>query len=159
MIPRSTTRAVLIEELEVASRWCERRSWRLDFDSDALDVDVWLVHLANKLPIRLSGQLTDYREVPPAWRVLGVESGEVSPATFPAPGTVFGQGSIFHPNLLLCAPWNRLAYSSMGGIHGDWGEPARWLNVTGPAIARATTVVEMLSVFSVHLGFSPGFMA
>jgi hypothetical protein len=158
VIPAAVTRAVLAVELPAAAALCARRSWRLDFDSDKLELDVWLTHPVNGQELRLRCDLTDYREVPPAWRVVDPTSGDVNGAAFPQAGSVFGQASIFHPNLLICAPWNRLAYSTHGGVHGDWGEPALWLKVDNPNIGKATTITEMLSVFSVHLACSPGFM-
>jgi len=59
-----------------------------------------------------------YPTLPPAWRWCGPSGEEPdSPKFSPIGGSTF-----FHGNGVICAPWNRLAYSSVDsrGPHGDW---------------------------------------
>jgi hypothetical protein len=64
-------------------------------------------------------------------------------------------GSIFHPNRLICAPWNRLAYGEHGGPHADWGGQTSWTSV-GAGYTKGDTLGDMLSQIALHLAVSPG---
>ncbi|MFC0028006.1 hypothetical protein ACFFMM_00510 [Micromonospora chaiyaphumensis] len=64
-------------------------------------------------------------------------------------------GSIFHPNRLICAPWNRLAYAEHGGPHPDWGALTNW-KTAGAGYTKADTLADMLSQIHLHLTLSPG---
>ncbi len=58
-----------------------------------------------------------YPGQPPAWHYLNPESGALDqPPDSPA------GGGYFHSSGVICAPWNRLAYSQVDsrGPHGDW---------------------------------------
>lgn len=75
---------------------------------------------------------------------------------FPAPGPNHPPqlpGSIFHPNPVICAPWNRLAYQVNGGPHGDWGSLTDWKSA-GQGYTQAHTVPDMLSALQLHLRYS-----
>jgi len=58
-----------------------------------------------------------YAVTPPAWRWCDADGvSQDMPQNTPS-GTGF-----FHPNGVICAPWNRLAYTNLDsrGPHGDW---------------------------------------
>jgi hypothetical protein len=109
-------------------------------------------------PVEFLAHLDDYKALPPAWHVLvpGTDH-DAGPEDFPRPAGT----SIFHSNLVLCAPWNRLAYRSVNpqGPHGDdWGGPEGWLSVSSQW-TTAHTLGDMLAAIDVFLQKSPGMMA
>jgi hypothetical protein len=81
---------------------------------------------------------------------------------YPAPAshtlTNGPNGSIFHPNAVICAPWNRLAFQAHGGIHGDWTSTVDW-KTTATQYTQAHTIGDMLSTLHLHLRASPGRVA
>ena len=152
MVPAAVTVAVLEQELPAARRWAARHAWTLEVDLDVLQLTAITHHPADRTELLLVGELTGYRAVPPAWRFVDPATGQPSPHAFPAPSP---SGSIFHSSLLmLCAPWNRLAYAEAGGPHGDWGAAAGWLNTR--AYTQAQTIADMLATVEAHLRSSPG---
>lgn len=104
----------------------------------------------------LRGDFADYRAMPPIWLFLEPETGEKTRRAWPAAGSVDGQASIFHSNVVICAHFNRAAYSVEGGPHGNWGALTNWLNVREGV--HAENVGEMLAVIALHLRASPGRM-
>jgi len=148
MIPTVVTRAVLAEEIPAVLAWAmSRPGWTAEFDEVALHLTVRTSHPATNLPLRLQADLAGYRAVAPAWCFLDAEHGEVTGTPFPQPGAhPLVPGSIFHPNRVICAPWNRLAYQEYGGPHGDWGALTGW------------TVADMLCQVELHLAVSPGVL-
>ncbi len=101
---------------------------------------------------------TGYPSVAPAWRFL--DPAVQSPrSAYPTPGQQPGiNGSVFHGNELVCAPWNRLAYRDLGGVHNDWGALLAW-KTAAHGYTQAHTIADMLQTLSVHLMASPGMMA
>lgn len=156
MVPEETTRALLGGEAGAIEAWAARHGWSVEIDHVRLALVATVRHPADASLLLIAADLQGYRAIPPAWRFLDPRTGQAGPTAFPAAGPLpGGKGSIFHPNAVLCAPWNRLAYQTEGGPHGDWGEFTNWLNVAGD-VTRAGTIAEMLSAISVHLGHSPG---
>jgi hypothetical protein len=90
----------------------------------------------------------------PLWRFVDPVSGEPSRTANPAPGAIYGQASIFHPEGFICAHWSRAAYAEGGGPHGNWGAASGWMSVREGTQAHA--VAEMLAAVCTHLQFSPG---
>lgn len=156
MIPTVVTRTVIAAELPAVSAWAARRpGWamRLDDTQPLLVVDT--SHPATSVAVRITADLTGYRAVPPAWSFV---APPVGPGTllFPQPGNSTAvQGSIFHSNRVICAPWNRLAYAEHGGPHGDWGALTNW-TTAGTGSTKAETLADMLSQIDLHLSLSPG---
>jgi hypothetical protein len=156
VVPTAVTLAVLKQELPAAHRWAARRGWALEADLDALQLTAKTHHPADRGELLLIGEVIGYRAIPPAWRFVDPATGQPSPRAFPAPGPS-SFGSIFHSSLLLlCAPWNRLAYAELGGPHGDWGAAAGWLNAR--TYTQAQTIADMLATVEAHLRSSPGRM-
>jgi hypothetical protein len=154
MVPLAVTLAVLEQELPAAHRWAARHAWTLEADLEALQLTATTDHPADRAELVLVGKFTGYRAVPPAWRFVDPVTGQPAPRAFPAAGPS-PSGSIFHSSLLLlCAPWNRLAYAGAGGPHGDWGAAVGWLNVRN--YTQAQTIADMLATVEAHLRWSPG---
>ena len=106
--------------------------------------------------VELVAHTDGYRAIPPAWMFVQPGTSQPNPQVFPAAGTLPGIGSIFHGNRVICALWNRLAYSEHGGPHDNWSGPSAWLQVNEGTIAH--TIADMLAIIDVHLRVSPGFM-
>ena len=143
-----------------ADAWARRRrTWRVAVDYERLRLSAEVDHPREGQGLLLIlADLDDYRVVPPAWRFVD-EAGNSPKSAWPAPGErLGGGGSIFHSQLVLCAPFNRLAYAQHGGPHGDWGAPTNWL-AERPGIVRASNLGEMLAVIDLHLSVSPGRMS
>ncbi len=108
-------------------------------------------HPADGIPLRIVASVDGYRALPPAWIF---EDPEGKRSLFPKAGHSAGVSSIFHSNRLICAPFNRLAYSQLGGPHSNWGGPECWLQVRRHV--RATNLAGMLAVVLGHLKASLG---
>jgi len=159
VLPPSAVRAIIQNEWPGAQAWAERNGWTVDLDLDELRLRASTEHPAVRRPVEFVAYLGGYRALPPAWHVVvpGTDR-DAGKDDFPQPG---GPGpSIFHGNLVLCAPWNRLAYKSVNpnGPHDDWGGPEGWLSVSGEH-TRAHTLGDMLAAIDVFLQSSPGMMA
>jgi hypothetical protein len=155
LLPPEVTRAVVEAEVGDIERWAARWGWQVEADLDLPLLRFTTLHPHDKRPVYLNADMTDYKAVPPAWRFTH-KDGTTDPSAWPAPGTGPG-GSIFHTHAVICAPWNRLAYKELGGVHDDWQGPTNWLNVVGHT--RATTVPDMLGIIRVNLAASGGWMA
>lgn len=155
-VAHDVTRAIVEAERPGLEAWCSRKGWPIEVDLHSARLALRMPHPkdAPGIPeLKLVADLVNYRAVPPAWRFVEPDGGEVTPRAFPRPGP----SSIFHSKLVICAPWNRLAYASEGGPHGNWSGTGNWLNVSGHT--RATTLADMLAAIHVHLQASPGRMA
>lgn len=157
MVPHEATKAVVEEaELRPAMAYAERHRWRLTWLPENLTLLADGSH-PDSSPVRLHADLAGYRAIPPAWTFTAPGSTVPRECRFPAAGALpGGTGSIFHGKRLICAPFNRIAYSDHGGPHSDWKGPSLWLNVRG--VVRATTLAEMLAVIICHLRYSPGWL-
>jgi hypothetical protein len=151
MIPAVVTAAAVDAEFPAVTAWAARRpGWAVRYDATTLILQADTIHPLTSQPIAIAAELTGYRAVPPAWTITGTDG------TFPAGGQVPGvPGSIFHPNRLICAPWNRLAYGEHGGPHADWGGQTNWTDA-GTGNTKADTLADMLSQIALHLAGSPG---
>ena len=154
MVPPEVSRALLEKELPAIEAWAARQGWSVKIDLDALRIEARCRHPQDHLPLLLVGAFDGYAVIPPAWDFINPYTGERHGQAFPSAG----DGSIFHTNLVICAPWNKLAYVTHGGPHGDWGELTNW-QADRPGSTRATTIADMLSQVDVHLRRSPGRMS
>jgi hypothetical protein len=154
----TVTRAMLAAETPAIMAWAARHGWDIRIDEGALTLDAATVHPASQATIVFHADLDDYPALPPAWTCRD-SAGEAIPSAFPLAGTRPGvPGSIFHPGLVICAPWNRLAYAVHGGPHNDWGELTVWKTVSG-GHTQAHTLADMLTALAVHLSVSPAAAA
>jgi hypothetical protein len=157
MVPVPVTLAAVATELPALIGYAQRHDWKLDWDPVDLSIRADSKHPANSEPLRLHVALDGYPALPPIWRF--VEPGQVGVVLgkFPSAGSLpGGAGSIFHGSRLICAPFNRFAYSDHGGPHSDWHGPAQWREVRGHV--RAVTLTDMLAVICAHLHYSPGWI-
>jgi hypothetical protein len=158
MARATVTRAVLAAETAAITTWAARHGWDVRIDEDGLTLEAGTVHPASQATIVFHADLDGYPALPPAWTCRD-SAGEVTPSAFPLPGTRPGvSGSIFHPGLVICAPWNRLAYATHGGPHNDWGDLTGWKTVSG-GHSQAHTLPDMLTALALHLSVSPGSAA
>lgn len=159
MIPRDLTIA-LVEgvELEPARQWSRRAGVELTWNADALEIRAVFTQRATGEDFHLLGRLDGYKALPPAWTFCDERWGTSNAKrNYPAAASMPGIGSIFHPNPVICAPFNRLAYSAHGGPHGDWGGPEQWLKAA-PTSAHADTLADMLALIGRDMNHSSGRM-
>lgn len=157
-LPPTVARASAEEELGAARVWAERHGWILTWNPDELVLRAATYHEPARRLVEVVGALDGYRALPPAWRFVQPGTDAEDKGHYPAPGQGSVPSSIFHSNPVICAPWNRLAYTEHGGPHGDWSGPAAWLQqVSGITVAH--TLADMFSALDVHLRQSPGMMA
>lgn len=85
-----------------------------------------------------------YPTNPPKWMWCGEGGGEANLPRNAAVG-----GAFFHPNGVICAPWNQLAYTNVDprGPHSDWilGD---WK--ANPYTKQCTTLAAMASRIAVE---------
>jgi hypothetical protein len=156
------TEAVMADELPAITAWADRNGWTLSYDPSTLRGRAAAEHPQS------AGQSVVFwfdvagypNKQPPAWwcggdgtSVSRYQADYPRPAQAPPPGPP--NGSIFHPNVVICAPWNRLAYSLNGGPHGDWSVLAAWKSY-GVGYTQAHTIADMLSTLAIHLDRSDG---
>jgi len=154
LLPATTVRATVEAELVGARAWAARHNWSLHWLAEDLVLRAATYHTAVHQLVEAVAECDSYRALPPAWRFVDPGTDQSEPKWFPS---AHPAGSIFHGNGLICAPWNRLAYSEHGGPHNDWNGAASWLQV--PAVNTvAHTIADMLSTIDSHLRKSPGMM-
>lgn len=157
MVPANVTQAVVAAETPAVTAWAMRHRWTVTFAQDDTHLDAATIHPVTKNPIVFHAELDGYPAIPPAWTCRDAD-GNVTPATFPMPGQRPAvPGSIFHPNHVICAPWNRLAYGSHGGPHSDWADQSGWKTIGG--VTQAHTIADMLNSLALHLAPSPATAA
>ncbi|SFG26973.1 hypothetical protein SAMN02787118_11817 [Streptomyces mirabilis] len=155
MLPEQVTRAVMAGETPAVTAWAERHQWRVRVDPDSQTLTAVTTHPATNTLVLFHADLTGYPALPPAWTCRD-DQGCSPHDAFPLAGTgPVITGSVFHPNPVICAPWNRLAYSEHSGPHADWGGLTEW-KTAAPASTRAHTLADMLNTLRLHLAASPG---
>ncbi|MHB8636744.1 MAG: hypothetical protein ACYC96_09760 [Fimbriimonadaceae bacterium] len=83
-------------------------------------------------------RLEEYRALPPYVDVIHPTTGSKNAAACMAEGCL----GYFHSNNILCAPWNRLAYSIHGGPHTDW-DMLNWESIH-PEHQELGTILDLL---------------
>lgn len=162
LLPFAVVRAQLDEEISAARAWAQRRGLTLNYEEEQIP----LLRIAMQGPggerYLLGGEFEDYPTLPPSWRFLDPRDGEqIGPAAFPAPAKPYTRGSPLvldggSEGVVLCAHFNRLAYSEEGGPHGDWGGLANWRNPGTTGYAFAERVAEMLARIELDVADSVG---
>ncbi|AFM20600.1 hypothetical protein Mycch_5998 (plasmid) [Mycolicibacterium chubuense NBB4] len=151
-------RAVLTAEAPAIMAWAARADWTVRFDADGRTLTASTIHPVTRTVVVFHADLEGYPAIPPAWSCRNAD-GAVTPSAFPLPGSRTGiPGSIFHAAMLICAPWNRLAYGVHGGPHTDWTVLTEWKTVPG-GVTKAHTLADMLSAIALNLAASPGTAA
>ena len=159
MTPPDITRVVITtDELAAITSWATRSGWDVTVDLDALRLTATATHPVTSRAVVFHGDVEGYPTQAPAWWCGDSPSDK---SGYPAPMTTATpklQGSIFHPNPCICAPWNRLAYTVHGGPHGDWGSTTDWKQAAATS-TQAHTLPDMLATLRLHLQHSPGMQA
>jgi hypothetical protein len=140
-------RAILAQDHEIpaARVWATRRGLEIFYNSDDLTLVLALAGRPEKEdsawePYLVRADLDEYDVLPPSWRFLDPRNGAaIGTPAYPQPTP----NSVFHTNGLICAPWNRLAYQSEGGVHTDWSLGSGW-KTSAPTHTRAATIPDML---------------
>lgn len=163
LVPLSGTRAYLARDGEIpgALRWAAHHGIHIEWDESRLELRVWLV---GQSAVRgatedylLLGSFDDFPVLPPNWRFLDPRTElVVGRAAYPEPN--MPQGSIFHPQGLICAPWSRASYAEFRGPHQDWTEPAKW-RIVAPRNTQAPAIPDMLARIAAEVAASRGRMA
>ena len=105
----------------------------------------------------LIGTFEDYCAVPPTWRFVDPRTGAaIGVAALPQGG--LPNGSVFHGNGVICAPWSRDAYGDRSGPHQDWTDATQW-QTTAPQSTQAHTIADMLARIFAEVLASPGRMS
>lgn len=160
LLPLAAVQARLREELPPVEAWAERRGLPTSWDEAALTLRVEMVG-PDQDAYLLEGDLEDYPTLPPSWRFLDPRDGErIGDAAYPRSAEPSPRGSPLiigggGEGVVICAHFNRLAYSQEGGIHGDWGPPANWQNQVG-AYTYADTIADMLARIELEVVDSAG---
>jgi hypothetical protein len=150
------------DEIPGAIRWAKYHGLEQAWDQEGLVFTVCLKGRSERdggqEPYLLVGTFEDYRVMPPAWSFLDPRTGaDIGRAAFPAPGP-FPLGSVLHATrAVICAPWNRLAYSDRGGPHSDW-DAANW-QTAAPQYTSARTIPDMLARIRAEVIISPARLA
>jgi hypothetical protein len=160
LLPRKVVLANLKEEMAGALRWARHHSLVHGWDESGLLLTVRLEGLADasghREPYLITGLFDDYRVIPPAWRFVDPRTcDDLGLPAFPTAGSYPG-GSVLHPNGVVCAPWNRLAYKTTenaSGVHEDWGALTAWESAA-PNHTLARTIPEMLGRLRLEVAMS-----
>ncbi|MGY0389438.1 hypothetical protein ACWZJV_20925 [Nocardioides sp. WG-D5] len=152
------TQVVVAAEMDAATAWATRRGWILSYDPATKKGKALATHPVTGTTITFRFDTTGYPDrQPPAWW-CGDEPTD--PRNYPSgpSETKAGHpnGTIFHSQPVICAPWNRLAYNQVvpGAPHGDW-TLAAWKTMA-PEYTRAHTLGDMLAALELHLTLSSG---
>ena len=146
-------------EIYAAMAWAKRKALDLRYDRETLTASVKLTGPAAvgedpEEPYLLTGSFAEYRLLPPIWKFVHPVSGlDVGLAAYPKPV----EGSVLHPQGLICAPWSRMAYAEHGGPHSDWGGQTSWQQPVSGTVAL--TIPDMLDRLVREVGWSRGRMA
>jgi hypothetical protein len=150
LLPVETVRALTAEELPAALSWAERHGLDCRWNEQELKLQIHL-RANNGEPYLLEGHFEDYPTLPPSWRFLDPRSGgAIGPAAYPAPANPYPRGSPLIidggiEGVVICAHFNRLAFTEEGGPHGDWGPLSNWRNPGSSPYTYADTIGDMLA--------------
>jgi hypothetical protein len=135
MLPADMSQQYLESELSSISAVRYTFGWDLTVNMSALRVTAELKSFRDDERYVLDMEFDNYKAWPPYLEFREWDTGK--------PGTkrAYPKGGrgYFHPNLCICAPFNRKAYSRYGGPHGDWNIE-NWMSLT-PTI---TTLGDIL---------------
>ena len=147
MLPERVTLAAFASEIEGARAWATREHVKLDTVLPEKLVRAVFEREGSGEKFFLQGRFDGYKELPPAWewcdpdwsnlgnRRLSPEAGQ----------TPYGSSMFLDMSgkAIICAPFNRLAFSAYGGPHKGWGELSHWMDA-GDGYVYAVTIGDML---------------
>ena len=164
MLPDAVVDAWIECELPGAIAWAKRHGISLTslFPQERI-LRVILEQGSSGERFFLQGHFGQYKALPPVWDWRDETWTEVEAISFgprPQP-TPFGSSMFLsHGNkIIICAPFNRLAFSEHGGPpHKDWSGPAQWISA-GPTYVQATTIGDMLNAIVRDFNYTNDRMA
>jgi hypothetical protein len=160
LLPLGAVHARLREDLPGAEAWAERAGHDLVWDEEELSLRVGLEGPDAEAYL-LEGSFEDFPTLPPSWRFLDPRSAErIGAPAYPCSAEPSPRGTALIINggsegVVICAHFNRLAFSEEGGVHGDWGPLANWQNQSG-AYTYANTIADMLARIALEVSDSSG---
>lgn len=144
MMPAETSAAIVEDELEGVRAWAERHGVPIEWHPETFELRLVLTQPSSGELFYLRGRFDDYPEVAPAWTFCSPEWADEGKRFFPARASGPARmGTVMHPNGVICAPFNRLAYAAHGGPHKNWGGPAQWITPKRKAVF-ATKIGDMV---------------
>jgi hypothetical protein len=161
LLPLDAVRASVTAELTAARAWAERHRYELDWLDESMELRLRLDG-PNAEPYLLVGTFEDYPTLPPTWRFVHPMTGErIGRAAYPSPANPYPRGSplVIDSGLegaVICAHFNRLAFTEEGGPHGDWGPLANWQNPGASSYTFAVTIPDMLARIALDVRDSNG---
>lgn len=110
------SRALVETELQQLEPWIALHAWEVSWDAVALRLVVRLRSMIDGETYVVEMMLDGYRALPPFIEFVHPSSGDRgTKRCYPNGGRGY-----FHAHPVICAPWNRKAYSAHGGPHADW---------------------------------------
>jgi hypothetical protein len=161
LLPIETVRASVAVEMPAARAWAQRQGFELEYDNEALSLCLRLTGPGDE-PYALLGTFEDYPTLPPIWRFVHPETGHaVGRAAYPAPAEPYPRGSALVidagvDGAVICAHFNRHAFTEEGGPHGDWGPLTNWQNPGASPYTFAITISDMLARIALDVRDSSG---
>jgi hypothetical protein len=120
-LPADLVRCTFESELERSRYIAEKAGFVLDADVEALTVRA-VYKAPDGHQFILTGLFDDYKARPPRLDFEEPGTGRVgTKSAYPV-----GHDSFFHPQPIICAPFNRKAYAE---VHTDWPMPT-WMDST-----------------------------
>ena len=140
----TATELVFAEQFRHLRQVAENKAW----DLTETDGPGFILGLPtrDRSHLFLKVECDGFQAKPPAWHWYNPATEALdSPIDTPR-----GSGGYFHSSGCICAPWNRLAYTSVDprGPHQDW-ELSYWM--ANPNTGRCTTLVAMALRIAVEL--------
>jgi len=137
-VAKAVSRAHVERELTAIEPWATRHGWSSLWDEDRLLLVVLMRSAFDRERYIFEFTLDNYRELPPSIELVHPETGEAGTRrSYPAGGR-----SYFHSKPVICAPWNRKAYQTLGGPHSDWAM-ANWASYR-PNHSRVADILVLL---------------
>jgi hypothetical protein len=136
----------MAEELRPLKEVADQKSWQLELVGPT--TFRLLLPAKDGSQFQLEVDCSDYPSDPPAWHWRNPKSGALDqPADTPT------GGGYFHGSGAICAPWNRLAYTSRNpkGPHGEW-DIGHWR--ANPQTTGTSSLTAMALRISVELSGS-----
>ena len=161
MVPESVTAAVFSEEMTAAREWARREQIVLDAVISKTLVRATFIQESSGEHFYLQGRFDGYKALPPEWAWCDSEwSGQGNRSLSPDPAeTPYGSSMFLNHDgrAVICAPFNRLAFSAHDGPHSDWGELTHWMSA-GNGHVHAVTIADMLDVIGRDFRHTKGRM-
>lgn len=158
MLSAAHSALIVEEELVPAASWMTRHGATHLWNPDALELKVTFTKSDPDRRFFLLGYFDEYRALPPRFSFTDMSWGNpLAPSNYPrVRGRTRSALCIMHEgHSVICAPFNRLAYSELRGPHGEWGGPGAWLQVAGEVVSAAH-LADMLSGLQVEIDACDG---